>query len=230
MKKIATTVGGIGLILLSSAVGAQQLQPAYEVQVQQSQNQNAVVPGAVKLPDEGCTVQTPTPSCQKRIICVGRATIRVKGPDGVRMARKAALIRANSAVSYFQNTVNKGRRGDAEGSSASGQIDGAGKSTNYEINEKNLETSYQETNALLQGVDTLGSEVDISGGEVKIYVGQSCRSISTAQGLEQQQSSGQPQVSGGNSAQQNLNSRVMGGPSINEGTATSYKNLPTNDF
>lgn len=215
--------------IASGTVFAQQAQPSNEVQVQQAP-QNSIVPGAVKLPDAGCTVQTPTPTCQKRIICVGDATIRVKGPDGVRMARKSALIRANSAVSYFQKTVSHGQRGDAEDSSASGQVDGAGQSSNYNINDKTKETSYQTTDALLQGVDTLGSEVDIPGGVVKVYVGQSCRSIATAQGLEQQQAAGSSQAGEGSAQQTNSSARVMGGPSINEGATTSYRNLPTNDF
>ena len=230
MKKIATTVGGIGLILLSSAVGAQQLQPANEVQVQQSQSQNSVVAGAVNVPFDGCAEQPPTPTCQRRIICVGEATIRMKGPDGVRMAKKSALLKANAAVATFQKNLLEAQSSDKEQMLSYSKEDGAGKSSNQEIGQLQKEEVSQRTQALLQGVVVVGGEVNVNPqdglGSTKVYVGQSCKSIATAQGLQQQQSAG----GAGSADPSNANARVMGGPAISSGSAASVSRPPSNDF
>lgn len=214
---------------------AQQVQPSNEVQVQQTAPQNSVVPGAVNIPFDGCAEQPPTPTCQRRIICVGEATIRMKGPDGVRMAKKSALLKANAAVAYFQKTLLDAQSSDKEQMLSYSKEDGAGKSSNQEIGQLQKEENSQRTQALLQGVVVVGGEVNVNPqdglGSTKVYVGQSCKSIATAQGLQQQQASGGAAQGGAGSADpSNANARVMGGPAISSGSAASVSRPPSNDF
>lgn len=222
------------VVIAAGSVFAQQAQPSNEVQVQQ-QGQNSVVPGAVNIPFDGCAEQPPTPTCQRRIICVGEATIRMKGPDGVRMAKKSALLKANAAVAYFQKTLLDAQSSDKEQMLSYSKEDGAGKSSNQEIGQLQKEENSQRTQALLQGVVVVGGEVNVNPqdglGSTKVYVGQSCKSIATAQGLQQQQASGGAAQGGSGSADpSNANARVMGGPAISSGSAASVSRPPSNDF
>lgn len=218
----------VACVFVSGAVLAQQAQPANEVQVHQAQGQTQVVPGAVKIPFDGCAEQPPTPTCQRRIICVGDATIRLKGPDGVRMAKKSALLKANAAVANFQKTLIEAQSSDKEQMLSYSKEDGAGKSSNQEIGQLQKEEVSQRTQALLQGVVVVGGEINTEEGIARVYVGQSCKSIATAQGLGQQQSTGSGQGTGDGMEQPNA--RVMGGPAIGSGTVGSVSRPPSNDF
>lgn len=215
--------------IASGTVFAQQAQPSNEVQVQQ-QGQNSVVPGAVNVPFEGCAEQPPTPTCQRRIICVGTGTIRLKGPDGVQMAKKSALLQANSAVAYFQKSLADAQDSNKKQLLSYSKEDGQGQSSNQEIGELTKEENSRRTQALLQGVVVVGGEVNTQEGYAKVYVGQSCKSIATAQGLQQQQETVGAQGVGVNGDPAAANGRVMGGPNINAGSAVSVNRPPSNDF
>ena len=200
MKKISAAIGGLSLLIFTTAAGAQQLQPANEVQVQAQ----AQPTGEADMidPFQGCKPKV-KPSCQARIVCTGISTIHANNPRAVH-------------IKQLDKTYSK--------------ESGAGTQAHQELGILSSQVNSTSAEQFLQGVAVIGGKVDMQAGLVSVVIGQSCDTVATAQGISQKMQQGQAQQQSGGGAPTGQSGEAMGGPQVHYGKPGSVIQRPTNDF
>jgi len=138
-------------------------------------------PNAVELDEfPGCQVAPPKDGCSARISCVGEGSILVLDSVGIREATQAASLDARKKLSQFFNDKVKAEEALANATKTVAKSGPEGESASREMVRVTTDITTSSTEALLQGVVTLGRTVSRPDRVVQIKIGQSCKSKQAA--------------------------------------------------
>lgn len=161
---------------------------------------------AVELDEfPGCQVAPPKDGCAARISCVGEANILFVDSAGVREATKAASLNARKKLTQFFGDKVKAKEAMMEATKTVAKSGPEGDSASREMARATAEVTESSSEALLQGVVTLGRTISKEDKIVQIKIGQSCKSKQAAASAATVVPSGN---SGGNT------SPATGGPKV----------------
>ncbi|MBP0132880.1 MAG: hypothetical protein ITD31_05805 [Nitrosospira sp.] len=173
------------------------------------------------------------PSCQARVVCTGSNVIHGNDPRSIQLAMKIATAKANAELVKFIGNKVKVLEEIKQLDKTYGKESGAGKQTQKELGELSNSVISTSGEEFLQGVRVIGGMISIEDSVVRVVIGQSCDSVSTAQGIKGKMQQGQAQREGnssGGTANSSENSTVIGGPEVHFGATRSRTQKPTDDF
>lgn len=170
-------------------------------------------PNALELDEfPGCQVAPPRDGCSARISCVGEANILVLDAVGIREATQAASLSARKKLAQFFSDKVKAEESLGNATKTVARSGPEGESASRDMIRVTTDLTTSSTEALLQGVVTLGRVVSRQDRVVQIKIGQSCKSKAAAAQGATIVAPGAPSVSaqpsGGQAAP------VTGGPRI----------------